>query len=39
VWFDTPVDHDWWIDTSRSSLEAFAGLVQHPYFVGIDLGD
>ncbi len=39
VWFDTPVDHDWWIDTSESSLEAFAGLVQHPYFPGIDLSE
>ena len=39
VWFDTPVDHDWWIDTSDSSLEAFGTLVRHPYFPGIDLSD
>ena len=37
VWFDTPLDHEWWIDTSEASLEAFAELVRHPYFPGIDL--
>lgn len=40
VWFDTPVDYQWWLDTSQSSLEAWADVVNDPYLTdGLVFGD
>ena len=40
VWFDTPVDYQWWLDTSQSALDAWAEIVNDPYLNnGMVFGD